>query len=311
MKPPPKKILENLELSGVKAESLLLVDENRRAWEQDLNNENGKASWKKAKRTWSTSTKGIRILVVTPEHPGYGIRPQARESIQAAINNYDGPIDWIISRGDNPYINTFENVTYQHNKARQIVLAGGYDALLSLEADMIVPPDTIAQLIEADSDIAYGLYLSRHKPYRWLVYKELDLWGGVSISRDHTGKDARETWGKIIDAAGVGMGCTLIRADVLKVLRFRLHDGKHSWIQDEYAEDFRRLGINPYGDRKNMVCDDYLLAMDAQHYGMSQRANMNLVCGHIAKEGVYWPDPTVRKLYRVDSLEEAPDRCKE
>lgn len=292
--------LERIELQDASPTTLTIIDDGRSASLTSLDDE--AAPWVEMGDTWSPGTDKPRILVVTPMHPAYGIRERARKSIQAAIENYDGPVDWVIGKGDNPYINPYQNITYQHNKARQMVLASGYDFLLSIEADMIVPPDIIAGLIAAEADIAYGLYMSRHKPLRWLAFKELDLWGGASISLDHTGEDVRAAWGKIIDVAGVGMGCTLIKADVLKRLRFRLHDGTHSWIQDEYAEDFRRMGINPYGDYKRMVCDDYLLALDAQHYGLSQRANMNLVCGHISEGGVYWPDPDADKFFRLESI---------
>jgi hypothetical protein len=246
----------------------------------------------------------MRILATTPMHPDYGIKPQALVSIHKAVSNYDGPIDWLISAGDNPYDSPFENVAYQHNKARQMVIDDGYDAMFSVEADMIIPPDTISLLLEADADIAYGLYVSRHKPNRWLAFKNLTLWGGESVSLDYTGKNAREAWGKIIDVAGVGMGCALIRREVLEQLEFRLHDGKHSWIQDEYADDFRQMGFSPYSDHRNMVCDDYLLAMDAQHYGMSQRTNMNVICGHINGKGVIWPDLEAKSFFRIESIEE-------
>jgi hypothetical protein len=302
MNPPPKRVVDELKRSNVNLKSLVLVTKDWQVLRKDLTQDE-KVSWVEIDdaEVNGTSSK-MKILVVTPLHPAYGIRHRAKESIQLAIDSYDGPVDWIISKGDNPYLNPFENVTHQHNKARRMALAGGYDALLSLEADMIVPPDTIARLIEANSDIAYGLYISRHKPYRWLAFKELTLWGGTSVSLDPTGEEARLAWGKIIDVVGAGMGCTLIRSNVLEALPFRLHDGKHSWIQEEYAEDFRRMGIDPYREHRGMVCDDYLLALDAQHYGITQRANLNVVCGHIAEEGTYWPDLTMKKLYRIDPI---------
>lgn len=244
----------------------------------------------------------MRILCFTPFHPDYGIHQESLDSIMAM--RYDGVLDRHFASGDNPRSVPFANITYQHNAARQMTLNGGYDALLSIESDMIVPPDTVTGLIDADADIAYGLYVSRHKPYRWLAFKEVTLWGVESISRDYTGEDARAAWGKIIDVVGIGMGCTLIKRNVLEHLRFRLHDGSHSWIQDEYAGDFRKMGINPYGNRESMVCDDYLLALDAQHYGYSQRCNMNIVCGHINGKGVIWPDLEAKSFYRIESIEE-------
>ena len=52
-----------------------------------------------------------------------------------------------------------------------------------------------------------------------------------------------------------------------------------------------------------MVCDDWLLAMDAQHYGFSQRANLGVVCGHIDGDKVIWPDPDADNFYRVEPAE--------
>lgn len=299
------KAVEHINLTGINPTTFSIIDVDGggigagQVWIKDLTN--GVSAWEQTEKVWNPGVKTMRILAYTPTHPAYGIHPRARESIEAALSNYSDPIDWVISQGDNPFINPYENVTHQHNKARLMMLTGEYDALLSIEADMIVPPDTIDKLIKADADIAYGLYVSRHKPFRWLAYKKLDLWGAVSYSLDYTGEDARKVWGKTIDVVGVGMGCTLIKADVLKQLRFRLHDGSHSWIQDEYANDFRQMGIDPYGKRKAMVCDDYLLAMDAQHYGYTQRCDTSIICGHIGNDGVYWPDIEADTFYRLET----------
>ena len=240
----------------------------------------------------------MKILCFTPLHPDYGIRLETLSGIMAL--KHDDVLDRHLAEGDNPFDKPFENVLHQHNKARKLMLDNGYDALLSIEADMIVPLDTIAKLIDANADIAYGLYLWRHKPRRWSAYTELTLWGGTSVSYNHNGKEARAAWGTIIDVVGLGMGCTLIGREVLKAIPFRLHDGKPGWIADEYADEFRTLGIDPYRERNGMVCDDWLLAMDAQHYGFTQRANLGLVCGHISEDSVFWPDPHEKELYRIE-----------
>jgi hypothetical protein len=240
----------------------------------------------------------MKILCFTPLHPDYGIKQAALDGIMAL--EHDDVLERVFSANDNPFDEPYENIAYQHNKARSMVLQGGYDALLSIEADMIIPPDAIGKLIDANADISYGLYVWRHKKARWNAYKTVDLWGGESVSLDHTGEDARAAWGKVIDVAGLGMGCTLISRDTLKRLRFRLHDGSHSWIEEEHARDFERLRIDPRRERKGMVCDDWLLAMDAQHYGFTQRADCGLICGHITDEGILWPDVDDKRLYRLE-----------
>ncbi len=36
----------------------------------------------------------------------------------------------------------------------------------------------------------------------------------------------------------------------------------------------------------------------------SQRANLNVVCGHIDDDSILWPDPEAEKLYRIESTRE-------
>ena len=243
----------------------------------------------------------LKILAIPPLHPKYGVRPVTWASINQAITAYDGPIDWVISHNDNPLNEGFENVTRQHNKARDILLAGDYDALLSIEADMIVPADAISRLIEADADIAYGIYVWRHRPQRWNTYNEVDLFGGWSYTMYPD--MAREAWGTVRDVAGLGMGCTLIKRRVLEHLPFRLYDGRtDDWIMDVHGAEMARHGIDPYRPRPGMFCDDWLLALEAQHFGYSQRANFNLICGHIDGTTAYWPDIDADKLFRAEQL---------
>lgn len=287
-------IVERLKANGIEIKSVEVIHRT-----------DGIAAWYDHEDSLSSNQidRQPRLLVFTPLHPVYGIKPQTLSSIRAAIDYYGGPVDWLMSAGDNPLEMPYENVVYHHNRARNIVLKQGYDALLSIEADMIVPPDTIEQLLSVRADIVYGLYVWRHKPQRWNAYKTLNLWGGESVSFNHDGKDAREAWGRVIDVAGLGMGCTLIRKNVLRQLAFRIHDGNPGWIVDEYKEDFERLNIDPYQPHPNLVCDDWLMALDAQHYQFNQQANLNVICGHIFDDSVIWPDPTVEKFYRLEDLD--------
>ena len=242
----------------------------------------------------------MRLLAFTPLHPDYGIHGAALDGILRLVRPKGVELHMLFVDGDNDD-KPFVNIVKKHNYARQIVLDNDYDYMLSIEADMIVPPDTILRLLQADADIAYGLYVWRQHNKRWSAYKDINLWGGHSISFNHGGQDAKDAWGKVIDVAGLGMGCTLISRKVLKRLPFRLHDGSDSWIQDEYAGQFKTLGIDPKRKHLEMVCDDWLLAMDAQHYGFTQRAHCGVVCGHIDGDGVLWPDPYADMLYRVEA----------
>jgi hypothetical protein len=168
---------------------------------------------------------------------------------------------------------SMENITAKYNRARDLVLAGGYDALLTVEADMILPRNAVQRLLTVEADVAYGLYVSRRHKHYWLAFSELGPENkGRSLSEDP--ERARESWGQVVETAGVGMGCTLIHRRVLERIPFRrVIDG---------------------------MSNDWYFALDCQAAGFRQAHDLGVICGHIDGEAVYWPEPFVDKLYRID-----------
>lgn len=294
-------ILEKLPLPAV--DTITVVNGAGHAWTKETGGE-----WVKRANPSLTSENGVpfknetglpRILAITPYHPSYGIKPQTLASIQAAMLAYDGPVDWIHSHNDNPHEVGYHNVTRHHNKARAIALNGGYDYMLSIEADMKVPADAIDMLLACDADVAYGLYVWRHGLDRWSAYDSLGIFGGGSVSV----RNAHAYSTGIHDVKGVGMGCTLIKRNVLERFPFRLYTGdKDDWLINEVRDGGRKAGfnINPYEPHTQMFCDDWLFALDANHYGFTQRTNFDLICGHIDNGKVLWPDINADKYVRIE-----------
>ncbi len=181
---------------------------------------------------------------------------------------------------DNPHDYPYENVAHNYNVAKEVTLTLGLDALLTVECDMIIPANTVDRLAAAEADIAYGLYVWRHGRREWSAYTELTALKGKSISKNP--EAARAAWGKVIDVAGVGQGCTLIRRDALEKIEFGLWPGT-----------------------PQAVSSDWMLALDAQRLGFTQRCDLGVVCGHQSYEPwpqVIWPDPEEDDLYRVEAL---------
>jgi len=161
------------------------------------------------------------------------------------------------------------------------VLAGDYDALLCVESDMIIPPDTLTRLAACKSDVAYGLYVFRHTKHAWSAYETMEETSGRSISEDAI--RARAKWGSVIDVAGVGLGCTLIKRTVLEHVPFRLS-----------------------ADAPDKTSCDWTFALDCHDYGFTQRCDLGVVCGHITYKPyplIVWPDIDAPKLYRRETLE--------
>lgn len=167
------------------------------------------------------------------------------------------------------------NITAKYNRARDLALSGGYDALLTVESDMIIPPLALERMSRIDADVVYGLYVSRHGKHVWLAFSDLTgreggKYAGMSFSNDPD--LCREAWGSVVETAGVGLGCTLIRRRVLEAIPFRNPDG--------------------------MVANDWHFALDVKAAGFRQVHDCGVVCGHIGDDvgalgttanAAYWP----------------------
>ena len=227
-----------------------------------------------------------KVLLFCPLKPELGpgdIRePLIYERTMQGILAQDYPIyDIWLSKGDNPYFdnNGRWNIAHNYEKARQRALDQDYDYLFTVEADLIIPGDALTRLLDVDADIAYGLYCFRATG-TWSAWTRLDMEGGRSLRKDP--ELARQAWGRVIDVAGVGRGCTLISRRVLEALTFHT-DEAHPTVHN-----------------------DWVLAYEAQQAGFSQRCDLGVVCGHIDGKGVpriVWPDLDAPKLTREERIE--------
>lgn len=212
----------------------------------------------------------MRTLVYCPAGPaGYGWQ----ESIRS-IRALRGAEKVVIRRSRSPG-DKHADVLANYQYARQMLLAGDYDALLTVESDVIVPPDALELLSAAMTEgvgVVYGLYCLRgSNTHEWNLHRPDRPGGRFPMSHSFSKKGhAPHFWGGVHEVGGVGLGCTLIRRFVLERL------------------DFRHDPTNPA-----MYCD-YYLALDAFQAGIRQRGHCGVVCGHIRhdEQDVLWPAPT-------------------
>lgn len=180
----------------------------------------------------------------------------------------------IFGREDEPKESKYANIVKKHNEARALCLRGGYDGLMLVENDMILPEDTFEKLCRPDFDVMYGLYVGRHGWQKWLAFFYITDHGGVSFSDDK--ERALDAWGKVKVTQGVGMGCTFINRHVLEKIEFRY-------------------------DPHELVADDWLFSLDCIKHGFSQAHDFSVVCGHMKPRGeILWPDITSEGLYTIE-----------
>ena len=167
----------------------------------------------------------------------------------------------------------WENLLRKLNQAREMALDGGYDALLTVESDIIVPPDALEKMASVNTDVVYGLFVLRFPPYHWNVATKMRPRGEIHLlSADPVA--AREAWGKVIPCEGHGQGICLIRRDVLEEIEFR----------------------NP---QPALRAQDWYFSFDCQRLGFAQMAHLGVVCGHIHGDGILWPHEAAKALFAV------------
>ena len=211
----------------------------------------------------------MKVLVYVPLHPDYGIRKKSLESVMAL--EWGTRLSIIFGRSAKARPDGHLDLCNKLQEARHIVLDCNYDALLVVEADMVVPRTALIRLSSLDGDVVYGLYCSRRGEHPWLVFTDVDEQEGSILEK----KYRPLYFGSAIDSCGVGMGCTLIRRSALLDVPFRTQNG----------------GQAP----------DWWFALDCKEMGMHQISDMGTVCGHYLNENeIIYPDPTQISLYRTE-----------
>lgn len=221
-----------------------------------------------------------RILLYCPTYIIAGheqIKKETRASIEAV--EFDGVVDKVINSKSKFPPPSYENTLVHYQQARQRVLDEGYDALLTVEHDIIIPQDGLQKLWDIDKPVAYGVYTFRGSKnivnaFRMVRSKNPDM----SMSA-FKGMLARALKREVIEVSGTGNGCTLIRREVLEQI------------------DFRRT------DKDNPV-PDMPFSTDCMKAGIKQWAHFGVLCGHIIDTGTLWVNTEGADMDEVEVLRE-------
>lgn len=182
---------------------------------------------------------------------------------------YTGALDTFFTcRNPNPVPGL--NIIAAYQRIRAVFLADPeYTHLFIVENDILPPPDALAQLLAVEADIAFGVYCFRRgTPVVNIMHKDTTN----PLTAEPAQWKRAFTAGAVVPCTGLGFGCTLIRRHVLERFPFRTSGGG--------------------GDA------DTWLARDAVKAGLTLKAHLGVVCGHIRPDGVVlWPTAE-RPFYR-------------
>ena len=215
----------------------------------------------------------MKLLVLCLANP---VKPFVQPQTMNSLFNleWSQPFDLVIAREDTNQVPDLTgkllSITAKANRGRDILLSGGYDAMLLVEADNILPPDTLKKLTKVDADICYGLYCQRpNRRHRWMMRIGEDI-----HVKEYPEKFMRQCWNKVVPSDGLGFGCTLIHRRVLEAIQFNC-----------------KAELGP----------DYHMAKAARAAGFKQATDCSVHVGHII--GPYeavWPDP--ERTFRIRKI---------
>lgn len=202
----------------------------------------------------------MKLLVGIPYNGGTD--PPCMEALDA--------LDWCGMRHDFDVRRNY-GVDMARNRIGAHALSGGYDYLLFVDADVMPPPDALANLLEHDADVCTGWYVNRHaadgrrtclagleKPWKW--YDADDL------------RAKRESGVYTLRVNGGGLGCCLVRTSVFDALKF-------PWFVWEDVRFDRDTGeVSSRGE-------DVGFFVKLEQAGIPVYADTRVECGHIGDGG--------------------------
>lgn len=160
------------------------------------------------------------------------------------------------------YIEQSTVIDRARNLLTQRALNDGCDYIMFIDADMILPPNAIDNLIDMNLPIASGLYFQKGKPYLPVARLKRN-----EDDEDHRFLEDFE-FGKIIKVAGAGFGCVLIKANVFREIEY-------PWFKFDWKEIRGKL---------EQIGEDLYFCDKAKDAGYDTYLNTGIVCSHFGTE---------------------------
>lgn len=168
--------------------------------------------------------------------------------------NYMKQFDLILHRIDVRGKTTLERMTESHNVCRQYALDNNYDYLLHLETDVFPQFDVIDNFLCHGKGIIGATYSILSGAERELCIRHFRYDKGLNTF-DLYAHGFHTTWlGQGVQKVGnCGLGCTLIRRDILSKIKFRYVVGEETHPDTWLAHDLAVEGIDFWNDTNIFV----------------------------------------------------------
>lgn len=174
------------------------------------------------------------------------------------------------------------DVATARNKIAQKAIDGGFDYVLMVDNDVVLPLDALINLLDDPKDVCLGYYAHRDEDniYRGrtcvckLKGPDGKLYFDYVLESEYTAEELgriRADGERKIWIHGGGMGCALIRTDVFRKIPYPWYD----WVN--YANKER-----------HMLTEDLYFCEQCKKAGVLIFTDARVACGHMLRH-VQWP----------------------
>lgn len=198
----------------------------------------------------SGTAKNILIGIPCSRSSGDDVRMRSMLSVSNMVCSMLGRTDLKI------YTECFYtyNVAQTRNMMMDYAIKYGYDYVLTIDGDMVIPPDTLSKLYSHNVDVVGGLYRQRSGdiPEFYISGKR----GTKDIAYEP----------RLLEVDGIGMGCALIKTSVAKAVGY-----PYFVYEDTQA----------YG---KTLSEDYNFCYKAKGKGFGIYLDTSIRCGHLSEQ---------------------------
>lgn len=145
------------------------------------------------------------------------------------------------------------------NEIAKKAMEGGWDYVLMVDSDMVIPHDALRLMLEGDADIVLAPYARKGSEGVADIFKWSTGFGPLYTFEE------LDRAGDRIQVPGGGFGCALIKTSVFR----------------EMAYPYFVYALYPGGD---FVSEDLYLCLEATRLDMTIECDTRVRCGHIFKE---------------------------
>lgn len=189
-----------------------------------------------------------RILVYTPTYDNM-LRPETVASVQA--QEFNGELVHVIDDRNLHEGRSMKEVCEKYRDARLQALDGGYDALLCVEHDMVLPPGCVQALWDTPAPVVYAAYMLRHGTRVINMFRK-DAGTNIGMSLSLYPKEYWQAKKQVvIEVSGGGFGCTLMRREALERCPFHVFEDNPPDMA--FAADCLRAHVKQMG-RFDVAC---------------------------------------------------------